>query len=84
VRNYLGINSDFDRRSETVAIDRSMTLGVPVADAALYLLEKVGAARIRQVAEVANEVCDRMLVALVPRPPLIPPIILNRSGASSA
>jgi hypothetical protein len=57
-------NSDFDRgiRSETVAI-RSMTLGVPVADAALYLIEKVGATRIRQVSEAANKVCDRMLVA---------------------
>ena len=40
-----------------------MTLGVPMADAALYLVEKVEAALIRQVAEVANEVCDRMLVA---------------------
>jgi hypothetical protein len=57
-------NSDFDRsiRSETVAI-RCMTLSVPVADAALYLVEKVGAARIRQVSEVANKVCERMLVA---------------------
>jgi hypothetical protein len=45
---YLGA-SDFDRsiRSETVAI-RSMTLGVPVTNAALYLAEKVGAARIRR------------------------------------
>jgi hypothetical protein len=42
---------------------RNMTLGVPVADAALYLVEKVEAAHIRQVSEVANEVCDRMLVA---------------------
>ena len=40
-----------------------MTLGVPMADAALYFVEKVEAALIRQVAEVANEVCDRMLVA---------------------
>ena len=49
-------------RSETVAI-RCMTLGVPAADAALYLVEKVGAARIRQVSEAANKVCERMLVA---------------------
>jgi len=40
-----------------------MTFAVPVADAALYLVEKVEAAHIRQVSEVANEVCDRMLVA---------------------
>ena len=40
-----------------------MSLGVPVTDAALDLIEKVGAARIRQVSEVANQVCDRMLVA---------------------
>jgi hypothetical protein len=55
---------DFDRsiRSETVAI-RSMTLGVPVADAALYLIEKVGTACIRQMSDIANEVCDCMLVA---------------------
>ena len=57
-------NGDLDCRirPETVAI-RGMTFGVPVADAALYLIEKVEAAHIRQVSEVANEVCDRMLVA---------------------
>jgi hypothetical protein len=32
-------------------------------DAAPYLIKKVGAARIRQVSEVANEVRDRKLVA---------------------
>ena len=59
-------NSDLDRsiRAEIVAI-RNMTLGVPMADAALYLVEKVEAALLRQVSEVANEVCDRMLVACV-------------------
>ena len=40
-----------------------MTLGVPMADPALYLVEKVEAALLSQVSEVANEVCDRMLVA---------------------
>jgi hypothetical protein len=41
-------NRDFDRsiRPERVAI-RSMTLGVPVTDAAPYLIKKVGAALIR-------------------------------------
>jgi hypothetical protein len=57
-------NADLDRsiRSKTVAI-RSMTLGVPVTDAAPYLITKVGAALIRQVPEVANEVCDGVFVA---------------------
>ena len=49
-------------RAEIVAI-RNMTLGVPMADAAFYLVEKVEAALISQVSEVANEVGDRMLVA---------------------
>ena len=40
-----------------------MTLGAPVANAALYLIEKVATALISQASEVANEACDRMLVA---------------------
>jgi len=34
-----------------------------VANAAPYLVEKVEAAPLSQVSEIANEVCDRMLVA---------------------
>jgi hypothetical protein len=49
-------------RSETVAI-RSVTLGIPVADAASDFIEKVEATHIRQVSQIANQVCDRMLVA---------------------
>jgi hypothetical protein len=54
----------FDRciRSEMVAV-RSMTLGVPVADTAPDFVEKVKAARLCQVSEIANEVCDHILVA---------------------
>jgi hypothetical protein len=40
-----------------------MTLGIPVTNAALYLVEKVEPVLLRQVSEVANEVGDRMLVA---------------------
>jgi hypothetical protein len=40
-----------------------MTLGVPVANGAPYLVEKVEAALLGQMSEIANEVCDRMLVA---------------------
>ena len=40
-----------------------MTLGAPVANATLYLIEKVATALISQASEVANEACDRMLVA---------------------
>jgi hypothetical protein len=42
---------------------RSMTLGVPVADTAPDFVEKVKAARLCQVSEIANEVCDHILVA---------------------
>ena len=57
-------NGDLDRsiRAEIIAI-RNMTFGVPMADAAPYLVEKVETALLSQVAEVTNEVCDRMLVA---------------------
>ena len=34
-----------------------------MANAAPYLVEKVEAAPLSQVSEIANEVCDRMLVA---------------------
>jgi hypothetical protein len=40
-----------------------MLLGVPMANASLYLTEEVEAAFLGQVSEVANEVCDGMLVA---------------------
>src|SRR5215475_3813286 len=61
---YLGVMviSTAASGPETVAI-RGMTFGVPVADAALHLIEKVEAAHTRQVPAVANHVCDRMLVA---------------------
>src|SRR5262249_29764668 len=49
-------------RPEMIA-GRSMMLGVPMANASLYLTEEVEAAFFGQVSEVANEVCDRMLVA---------------------
>ena len=39
-----------------------MTLGMPVADAALDFVQKVETALLSQVSEVTNEVCDRMLV----------------------
>jgi len=38
-------------------------LGVPVANAPPYLAKEVEAALLGQVSEVANKVCDRMLVA---------------------
>ena len=38
-------------------------LGVPVPNASLYLIEEVEAALLGQVSEVANQVCDSMLVA---------------------
>src|SRR5262249_7101620 len=48
-------NGDLDCRIRPKAVAiRSMTFGIPVADAALYLVEKVEAAHIRQVSEVAN------------------------------
>ena len=37
--------------------------GVPMPDASLYLTEEVKAALLGQVSEVANLVCDSMLVA---------------------
>jgi hypothetical protein len=57
-------NRDLDHsiRPEIFAIG-CMALGVPMANASLYLTEEVKAAFLGQVSEVANEVCDGMLVA---------------------
>jgi hypothetical protein len=49
---YLGVMV-ISTAASGVAI-RSITFGIPVADAALYLVEKVEGAHIRQVSEVAN------------------------------
>ena len=40
-----------------------MMFGVPVPDASLDLAEKVEAPLLRQVPEVADQVCDGMLVS---------------------
>jgi len=40
-----------------------MMLGVPVPNGSLYLSQEVEAALLGQVSEVANQVCDSMLVA---------------------
>src|SRR5215472_13121193 len=57
-------DSDLHRsvRSEIVAI-RRMMLGVPVPNASFCLTQKIEAALLGQVSEVANQVCDSMLVA---------------------
>ena len=49
-------------RSEIVVIS-GMMLGVPVPNGSLYLSQEVEAALLGQVSEVANQVCDSMLVA---------------------
>src|SRR5262249_36845174 len=57
-------DGDLDRsvRSEVVAI-RGMMLGVPMANASFHLAQKIEATLLGQVSEVANKICDGMLVA---------------------
>ena len=55
-------NLDRSIRSEMVAI-RRMVLGVPVPDASPYLAQEVEASLLGQVSQVADQVCDGMLVA---------------------
>jgi len=55
-------NFDCGIRPEARAVDRMM-LRVPMPDAPLDLAEKVEATLLRQVPEVADQVCDGMLIA---------------------
>ena len=59
-------DGDLDRSvwSEIVAIS-SMTLGVPVPNASPYLAQEIKAALVGEVSEVANQVCNGMLVARI-------------------
>jgi hypothetical protein len=40
-----------------------MTLGVPVPNASPYLAHKIEAALVGQVSEIANQICNGMLIA---------------------
>ena len=57
-------DGDLDRSvwAEIVAIG-SMTLGVPVPNASPYLTHKIEAALVGQVSEIANQICNGMLIA---------------------
>ena len=57
------LDDDLDRgiRSEAIAI-MNMTLGVPMPNAPPDLAEKVEAALLGQVSEIADQVCDGILI----------------------
>ena len=42
---------------------RSMVLGVPVPNASLYLAQKVEAALLGQVSEIADQICNGVLMS---------------------
>jgi hypothetical protein len=63
-RTWVDGDLDSGIRPEALAVN-SMMLGVPMPDAPPDLAEKVEAALLRQVPEVADKVCDGMLVTSV-------------------
>lgn len=63
--DYLGLiidnNVDFCIRPEVVAVTR-MLLCVPVPNAPFYLAKKVEATLLGQVSEIADQICNGMLI----------------------